>query len=255
MSHASTIHEIDAGDFRVRSVLIHGEKFSLVWDTLTHPSDMARFADACAGRQTLVVYSHADWDHIQGTAALGCPAVIGHTECARRFRQEARQTLAELQAGEPEKWDEVRLIPPDITFTRRLGLDLGGLAVSLHALPGHTPDSIVAFIPTMGLLLAGDAVELPCPCVPADCDLDAWIGGLERLRDNTEVRKVIPSHGPWGGKEVLQRAIDYLAGLRQGIPLPMPDDAAPFYVKTHADNLKNCNLRTDTQPERPSHAP
>jgi len=255
MSHASTIHEIDAGDFRVRSVLIHGEKFSLVWDTLTLPADMAGVADACAGRQVLVVYSHADWDHIQGTAAFGNPVVIGHSECARRFRDEAGQTLAELQTGEPEKWNEVRLIPPDITFTHRLDLNLGGLAVSLHALPGHTPDSIVAFIPAIGLLLAGDAVELPCPCVPADCDLEAWIGALEHWRDNTKVRKVIPSHGPWGGTEILQRAIDYLIGLRQGIPLPMPDDAAPFYAKTHADNLKNYNLRLDTQPKRPCHAP
>jgi glyoxylase-like metal-dependent hydrolase (beta-lactamase superfamily II) len=248
MSHASTIHEVDAGDFCVRSVLIHGAKFSLVWDTLTRPADMAEFADACAGRRCLVAYSHADWDHVQGTAAFGDAVVIGHTECLRRFHEEARQTLAELQAGQPRKWNDVRLFPPDITFTRSLNLDLGGLAVSLHALPGHTPDSIVAFIPAMGLLLAGDAVELPCPCVPADCDLEAWIGGLAHWLDHAGTLRVIASHGPCGGKEILQRTIDYLTGLRQGTPLPMPDDASPFYAQTHAANLKNCTLRTNTQP-------
>lgn len=255
MSHASTIHEIDAGDFCVRSVLIHGEKFSLVWDTLTRPADMAGLAAACADRQCLVVYSHADWDHVQGTAAFGDPVVIGHKECARRFQVEAPQTLAELQSGEPGKWDEVRLIPPDITFTRSLGLDLGGLAISLHDLPGHTPDSIVAFIPDMQLLLAGDAVELPCPCVPVGCDLDAWIRGLERWRDHAGVRTILPSHGPTGGKEILERAVAYLDGLRQGIPLPMPDDASPFYAQTHAANLKNCNLSADTQLEQPCSTP
>ena len=250
MSHASTIHEIDAGEFSVRSVLIHGNKFSLVWDTLTHPRDMAGVAEACAGRQCFVVYSHADWDHIQGTAALCDPLVIGHRECARRFQGEARQTLAELQAGAPDKWAQVRLIPPDITFEHRLDLDLGGLAVSLHALPGHTPDSIVAFIPDQGLLLAGDTVELPCPCVPAGCDLDAWIENLERWRNHAGARTVIPSHGPSGGKEILDSAIDYLCGLRQGKPRPIPKDARPMYVQTHADNLKNCIHHAGANPAR-----
>ena len=246
MRHASTIHEVDAGEFSVRSVLIHGEKFSLVWDTLTHPRDMAGFAEACeacASRHCFVVYSHADWDHVQGTAALANPLVIGHVECARRFREEARQTLAELQAKEPDKWTQVRLVAPNITFESRLDLDLGGLLVNLHALPGHTPDSIVAFIPDMGLLLAGDAVELPCPCVPADCDLAAWITSLERWRDHDGAHTVIPSHGPCGGKEILVRTIDYLVGLREGTAPAMPEDASPMYVKTHEDNLRNCTLR------------
>lgn len=244
MSHASTIHEIDTGDFSVRSVLVQGKKFCLVFDTLTHPRDMAGFADACGNQPCFVVYSHADWDHIQGTAALGNALVIGHRECAPRFLGEARQTLAEFQAREPDKWAAVRLIPPDITFDRHLDLDLGGLAVSLHALPGHTPDSIVAFIPGMELLLAGDTVELPCPCVPAGCDLDNWIRGLVRWHEHDGVHTIIPSHGPSGGKEILDSAIDYLTRLRQGNPQPLPEDASPMYVKTHEDNLKNCNLCT-----------
>ena len=251
MSHASTIHEIDTGDFSVRSVLIQGRRFRLVWDTLTHPRDMAGFADACLDQQCFVVYSHADWDHIQGTAALGNVLVIGHRECAARFQGEVQQTLAEFQAREPDKWGEVRLIPPDITFDRHLDLDLGELTVSLHALPGHTPDSIVAFIPGMKLLLAGDTVELPCPCVPAGCDLDTWIRSLTRWREHAGVHTIIPSHGPAGGKEILDRAIDYLNDLRQGTPRPLPGDAPAFYVKTHEDNLRNCNLCTGAQPGRP----
>jgi glyoxylase-like metal-dependent hydrolase (beta-lactamase superfamily II) len=138
MSQASTIHEINTGDFSVRSVLIQGRRFCLIWDTLTHPRDMAQFAQAGTGQQCFVVYSHADWDHIQGTAALKNALVIGHRECHQRFQGEAQQTLADMQAREPGKWDEVRLIAPDITFDRHLDLDLGGITVSLHALPGHT---------------------------------------------------------------------------------------------------------------------
>ena len=58
----------------------------------------------------------------------------------------------------------------------------------------------------MKLLLAGDAVELPCPCVPAGCDLDKWVNSLVRWREHAGAHSIIPSHGPSGGKEILDRA-------------------------------------------------
>jgi glyoxylase-like metal-dependent hydrolase (beta-lactamase superfamily II) len=133
-------------------------------------------------------------------------------------------------------------VPPDLTFDRHLDLNLGDIRVSLHPLPGHTLDSIVAFIPNMNLLLAGDAVELPCPSVPPGCDLQAWIRSLEGWRDHPGVRTVIPAHGPSGNTDILEATIAYLQGLRQGKPLPMPQDMTPFYVRTHQDNLRNLGL-------------
>jgi glyoxylase-like metal-dependent hydrolase (beta-lactamase superfamily II) len=147
-----------------------------------------------------------------------------------------------LQTREPGKWDDVSLVPPDITFDRHLDLDLGDMRVSLHPLPGHTPDSIVAFIPTMKLLLAGDAVELPCPSVPPGCNLQAWIRSLEGWRAHPGVRTVLTSHGPFGNKDILDATIAYLQGLQRREPLPMLDDMSPFYVRTHQDNLRNLGL-------------
>ncbi|WP_028577161.1 MBL fold metallo-hydrolase [Desulfomicrobium escambiense] len=242
MNTAPVIHEVDAGDFRVRGVLLQGSRRSLVWDALTHPDDMAPFARACADAPPIVVYSHADWDHIQGTSAFASPLIIAQRAAVKRFQTEAPAALSELRGADPGKWDAVRLLPPDITFERSLDLDLGGVTVSLRALPGHTPDAIVALVPELDLLLAGDTVELPCPCVPRGCDLDGWIDELERWRADTRVRTVIPSHGPCGGTEVIKRTLAYLDGLRRSRPLPLSPDAAPFYVSTHRDNLRNCNL-------------
>ncbi len=242
MIQVSTIHEVDTGEFSVRGILIKGRRFSLVWDTLTHPRDMTNFAQACGQQQCFVVYSHADWDHIQGTTALDSRLVIGHRECLRRFETEVPQTLARLQAREPGKWDDVCLVPPDLTFDRHLDLNLGDVHVGLHPLPGHSPDSIVAFIPAMKLLLAGDAVELPCPSVPPGCDLQAWIRRLEGWRDHPGVRRVLPSHGPSGNTDLLDATIAYLQGLRQGKPRPMPHDMTPFYARMHHDNLRNLGL-------------
>jgi len=243
MGHISTIHEADTGEFTVRSVLIQGQRFSLIWDSLTHPRDMENFARACSGQTCFVVYSHADWDHIQGTAALDNRLVIGHRECALRMEAEAMQNLAALRAREPGRWDGVRIVPPDITFDRHLDLNIGDLCVSLHHLPGHTPDAIVGFIPAMKLLLAGDAVELPCPSVPPGCNLGAWIRSLESWRNHAGVRTVLPAHGPSGHRNILDANISYLRSLSRGEPPVMTEELSAFYAKVHRDNLRNFGLR------------
>lgn len=235
------IHEIHTGTFPVRSVLIQGERVHMIWDTLTHPRDLSALP-IDPQKQSLVVYSHADWDHIQGTSAVPDALTIGHRECIRRFEHEAPRTLREFRLKEPGKWDGVRLIPPVITFDQELTLDLGARTVHLHHLPGHTPDSIVAFIPQLQMLLPGDAAELPCPCVPAGCDLDHWIKSLEDWACHHGVRHVVPSHGEIGGKEILLQTAEYLKGLRTGAPLSLPAHADPFYIQTHAENLHHCGL-------------
>ena len=78
-------------------------------------------------------------------------------------------------AAEPGRWDSVVLVPPTEAFDEERSIQVGGLTLQLHHLPGHTPDCIVGFIPERGVLLAGDAVETPCPVVPPDSALDEWI--------------------------------------------------------------------------------
>ena len=241
------VHEIHTGMFPVCSVLIHGQRHQLLWDTLSHPRHLSAIRPALH-KSCLVAYSHADWDHVQGTAALDCAVVVGHRECARRFECEAPRTLRDLQAREPGMWDGVHLVPPTVIFDGQLGLDLGGCTVHLRHLPGHTPDSIVAFIPELALLLAGDAVELPCPDVPENCHLDGWIHGLEYWESHDGVRHVIPSHGPVGGREILSRTAAYLRALRDRAPLDLPRDASEFYMRTHAENLRHCGLAPGSRP-------
>ncbi len=78
----------------------------------------------------------------------------------------------------------------------RATVELGSLTLELHHLPGHTPDTIVGFVPERGLLLMGDTAETPLPVVPPDSPLAAWIGGLERWEHDPRVRIVVPAHGP-----------------------------------------------------------
>jgi len=231
--------EVALGEYDVRGVLLVGDAQAVVWDTLSHPRDMAGWLPLIGSRDVVVVYSHADWDHIWGTAGLplGRSAIVmGHRECQARFTADVPRTLRERQQAEPGAWDEVVLIAPVTVFDLESTVDLGSMTLELHHLPGHTLDTIVGFVPERGLLLMGDTAETPFPVVPADSPLNAWIEGLERWERDPRVRTVVPAHGPIGGIGILQRNISYLRALLDGRPQPVPEPLTDFYRKTHEAN-------------------
>lgn len=234
--------EVQYPDYLVRGSALLGATATVIWDTLTHPDDMRALLPLIGDRPPIVVYSHADWDHIWGTAAFPAvpPVVVGHRLCRRRFEDDVPATLQQIMREEAGRWDAVRLVPPNRIFDDTLVLDLGGLTLELHALPGHTPDSIVGLVVEHGLLLMGDTVETPLPCVPTGCPLDSWLAALGGWLADSRVETVIPSHGAWGGKEIIRQTMTYLQDLQAGRRMPDTAELTPFYRRTHLENLRNC---------------
>ena len=240
IAHGIFVAEVALGDYDVRGALILGDTRAVVWDTLSHPRDMAAWLPLIGGRDLVVVYSHADWDHIWGTAGLPLDraTIIGHLACQARFSGDVPQTLRERLVAEPGVWDEVSLVAPDTVFDDETTVDLGAMTLEVHHLPGHTIDTIVGFVPQRGLLLMGDTVETPFPVVPPDSPLGRWVAGLERWERDSRVRTVVPAHGPVGGVEILRQNIGYLRALLDGRTLPVTEPLTDFYRKTHAANLQ-----------------
>lgn len=232
--------DVALGEYDVRGVLIVGDTHVAVWDTLSHPGDMAPFLPLLGNRGLVIVYSHADWDHVWGTSGLPYEeaAILGHRACLERFSADVPRTLREKQEAEPGKWDSVRLIAPNRVFDRETVVDLGSITLSLHHLPGHTRDSIVGFIPERGVLLMGDAAETPFPVVPADSPMATWAAELERWERTSRVRTVVPAHGPIGDTAILRSNIDYLKGLLSGHPVTVSGPLTAFYRATHEANLR-----------------
>ena len=233
--------DVALDEFDVRGAVIVGATGALVWDTLSHPRDMAPVRDLLADRPFFIAYSHADWDHVWGTDGLPAPqAIVAHAACAARFTTDVPEKLAAQRAAQPGQWDAVVLLPPSITFTAQLTLDLGGVTVELHHLPGHSADCLVAFIPEWGVLLAGDTVETPFPLVYAGGrSLAGWIQQLVRWAQDVRVATVIPCHGEIGGRAVIQRNIAYLTALQTGDRLPGDGEMSAFYDASHVANVEN----------------
>ena len=239
--------ELALPDFHVRGAVIIGKQRAVVWDTLSHPRDMQPVQALIASQETIqetvpetvIVYTHADWDHVWGTAGLDYRerAIIGHAECLARFSTDVPLTLQKKQTAEPGAWDAVMLVAPNLIFEDEWPFDLGGITLTLYHLPGHTEDCLVGFMPEWGILLAGDTVETPFPVVPSDSPLDQWIAGLEKWAHDPRVQTVIPAHGPIGGQELIERNLAYLQAIREHRAIQVPDELDDFYRETHAANL------------------
>jgi glyoxylase-like metal-dependent hydrolase (beta-lactamase superfamily II) len=230
------------GEPGVRSTVLLGERYTVVFDTLYSPRDMAPVSELADRRRrpVLVVNSHADYDHVWGNGAFPLASIVGHEACRERFLDDGdvAATLRRLLPESPEEYSLVVLRPPDVTFSERLAIDAGGFSIVLHHLPGHKRDCIVAHVPEHGLLLGGDTIEDPIPLLD-DGPLGAWSAALRAWAARTDVHTVIPSHGPVSGTELLVRNADYLDSLRDGpAGWEPPPDAAPFYERAHARNVR-----------------
>jgi len=236
--------EVSLREYDVRGALVVGTAGALVWDTLSCPRNVAGYHPLIGNRALTIVYSHADWDHVWGTGGLPYrrAAIVGHRSCLERFAEDVPETLAAMRRSEPGPWDDVELVPPTKVFDDELVVNLGGIGVSLHHLPGHTRDCCVAFVPERGLLLTGDTAETPFPVVPAGAPLESWINRLERWERDGRVRTVVPAHGPVGDRSILRDNLRYLSGLRDGRPVGVPSTLTSFYRSTHASNLRAVGL-------------
>lgn len=101
-----------------------------------------------------IVVTHAHIDHIAGAVELkrltGAPVLYSQHDLPL-------VAIMEVQAG----WLGVptpAVAPPDASLADGDTLHTGSIAASVIETPGHTPGSLCLFLPTEGLLLAGDTL-------------------------------------------------------------------------------------------------
>ncbi len=165
------------------SVLFATDDGLVAFDT-SNPEGGSKVVSAIRGwrkdRFNTLVYTHGHVDHVGGCGAFcaDCetsgrprPKIVGHENVAARFdRYNAtngyNRLINERQFGQFRRrgYDisgEQRFLPesvskPDTTYSDRLTLDVGGLAIELHHARGETDDHTWAWIPKHKAICAGD---------------------------------------------------------------------------------------------------
>ena len=226
--------------WQVNSALMKGREYCVVWDTFSYPKNMMDFSHHLEKKAAMAIYSHADWDHCWGTCGYPFEHVVAHTNTLDRFENELPSTLRKMRNEHANGWKGVKLIAPDVTFDEKLTIDMGYYSLELYQFRGHTPDSIVGFIPEWGLLLGGDAFEA-VPVINDPADVPIWLHHLETWMKRSDVRSVLPGHGSLTDPGIMELNYEYLQGLSEKKMMPITADSK-FYQQVHMDNLKKMGV-------------
>jgi len=150
-----------------------------------------------------LIYSHDHADHISGGAVFADTAiVVAHENAKIAIVNEKRPTAV-----------------PQVTFSDRLSLDLGGTVVELsYTGRNHSDNSIVMRFPKERILFAVDFIPVASVAFRdfPDAYVEDWIESLKRV-EQLDFDILAPGHGPLGKKEHVGMFRDYLADLRGAV--------------------------------------
>ncbi len=159
-----------------------------------------------------VVNTHYHLDHSLGNSEfvrIGA-VVIAHKNCARNLNPESTLDRARLYGLSERDMEGTEVMPPSVTFTDRLTINLGDRTVELiYPGPSHTNDSILVYLPREKVLFAGDVLFTHYHPNLKDGDIAGWIKALDVLA-GIDAEKIIPGHGPISNKKDVADMKTYL---------------------------------------------
>jgi glyoxylase-like metal-dependent hydrolase (beta-lactamase superfamily II) len=98
----------------------------------------------------------------------------------------------------------------DITYSKEHTVDLGGVRVRVIAMGmNHTAGDQAFFVEPDGVLFSGDVSMSALPAVGQQSLLATWIASPDRFAA-LQPKRVVPSHGPMGGPEMVTNTREFL---------------------------------------------
>ena len=207
-----------------------GDQAVLVVDTRATPS-LARELQDGIRRVTDKPVAWVFLSHYHAVRALGASVFGGATVVSTEGTRDWIRTRGEADfASERDRFprlfrgiDEIPgLTMPALTFDGTLRLDLGGIEVELMGFGrAHTQGDAACWVPSRGVLFAGDLFENGCGVYAGDAYIGDWIETLTRLRPlPTEV--AVAGRGPVvRGRAAVLAALDgtsaFLTTLRHAV--------------------------------------
>jgi glyoxylase-like metal-dependent hydrolase (beta-lactamase superfamily II) len=147
-----------------------------------------------------VVYSHDHADHISGGEVWTDTAVV----------------MAHENAREPILGEKRPTAPPQVTFSERATIELGGTVAELNWVGrNHSNNSVVLRFPKEKVIFAVDFIPVKGVAFRdfPDAYLDEWIESLRKV-EAMDFDIIAPGHGPLGTKADVTNFRLYLEDLK-----------------------------------------
>jgi cyclase len=145
-----------------------------------------------------LVNTHFHGDHTYGNSLFTDAVIVGHERCRAALLADT------LLARTPPVWDptpdwgSVTIAPPTVTFTERLSLWVGDVAVEVTHLGGsaHTDSDVVVHVPSRNVLFTGDLIFNGGTPMLLSGSVTGYLETLARLRALlTPSTVLVPGHG------------------------------------------------------------
>jgi glyoxylase-like metal-dependent hydrolase (beta-lactamase superfamily II) len=170
----------------------------VVIDTPMVPENARKWAAEAArhGPIKYVINTEPHPDHIAGNCYFGGMLVAheGTRDTILASKVEEIKGMIQMHSPGAALDKDFRLRPPDITFSERLTLYLGGHTFHLINLPGHTPFQAAVYVPEEKIVFTSDNVNLATPFFRQALPKE-WLKSLKKYQ-KLDVEKVVPGHGP-----------------------------------------------------------
>jgi glyoxylase-like metal-dependent hydrolase (beta-lactamase superfamily II) len=204
------------GDINVTSTVVHSENSAFVFDSLLYPEDTLELLRSLRGfnlNPEGLVNTHWHLDHTAGNHLfLETKRILSHGLCSDLMRKGLPAQISSL--NEELKSDQkVKVVYPNEEVSEGSVITLGGLRIRLLHTPGHTPDSIIAWLEDEHVIIAGDAVmELP---YIGYGESQALVKSLRRIQSLDKRAKIIQGHGRVCTPEKLKDDVSYIENVRK----------------------------------------
>lgn len=176
-----------------------------------------------------LVLSHYHAVRVLGASAFGADVIITHDNTRALIEERGREDWESEFGRMPRLFREPGSIPgltrPDVTFSDRLTIDLGGDRGELvlqYCGRGHTAGDIVAWLPKPRVLFAGDLVEAQAALYTGDAFHADWsTTTLDRVKEfGAEIlvggRGAVP-RGPEAVHAAIEQTRNFLLVLREEV--------------------------------------
>lgn len=239
-----TAHEVFPGIHHITDAmgvsftLIRGKDGAILFDNGYGTEDVQQYIRTLTNVPVTVILSHAHHDHALGSRWFGRVLIQEEDleEYGMRTGDEQRRKVAEQAKGKgvplPEDFftaacpapERIPLPERSFGFASKT-FELNGLTALCIHVPGHTPGSLMLYIPEYRLLLTGDNWN-PCTWLwfPSSVPVQEWRKNMTAVCENLPFSTVLCSHQPTPrtGEEVRK----YIASLtderlEQAKPVPM----------------------------------
>lgn len=215
----------------------------VVIDTLPFPQEtreMLRFIEKRGrGKIRYLILTHYHPDHTYG-ACFVPGEVVGHERCRRILARNGERILQADQAQNPELAD-VRVRLPGTVFDRgTMSLHVGKKTITLLHTPGHTADSISAYIKEDKILFAGDLI-MPVPYIVGG-DRDQMRESLARVA-GLGLDNIVQGHGDVLLRGEITETIDTSLKYLDAVETQVKQRIAKGLPKSslHRVNIERCH--------------